>query len=90
MKFLNDRTLHFFPPSLKLVTAFFVGGIAAHLSVMFLDYYLLTKPLYLNLKENFFNSIFSNFTPPERQDKPYQLFFPQNRRRQKWIIILSY
>lgn len=64
MKFSNDRTLHFFLPSLQLLAAFIVGGIAAHLIVMFLDYYLLTKPLYLNLRENFFNSIFSNHMLP--------------------------
>jgi len=64
MKFSNDRTLHFFLSSLQLLAAFIVGGITAHLIVMFLDYYLLTKPLYLNLRENFFNSIFSNHMLP--------------------------
>lgn len=60
MKCPKNRAMHFFLHSLKLIAVFIVGGIAAHLIVMFLDYYLLTKPLYLNLRENFFNSIFSN------------------------------
>ena len=43
----------------KLLIAFVTGGILVHLLIMFLDYYLMTWPLYLNLHENFMGSIFS-------------------------------
>jgi hypothetical protein len=43
----------------KLVIAFIAGGIFIHLFIMLLDYYLMTWPLYLNLRENFMGSIFS-------------------------------
>lgn len=43
----------------KLVIAFIAGGIFIHLFIMLLDYYLMTWPLYLNLRENFMAGIFS-------------------------------
>jgi hypothetical protein len=43
----------------KLLIALVTGGILVHLLIMFLDYYLMTWPLYLNLHENFMGSIFS-------------------------------
>jgi hypothetical protein len=43
----------------KLVIAFISGGILIHLLIMFLDYSFMTRPLYLNLHENFVGSIFS-------------------------------
>jgi hypothetical protein len=43
----------------KLLITFITGGILVHLLIMFLDYYLMTSPLYLNLHENFTGSIFS-------------------------------
>ena len=33
----------------KFVISFIAGGILVHLLIMFLDYYLMTWPLYLNL-----------------------------------------
>lgn len=44
---------------IKLIAVFVVGSIIMHLLVMFLDYFLLTRPIYLNLRENFFDSILS-------------------------------
>ncbi len=43
----------------KVITLFIVGGIAIHMLIMFLDYYLATEPLYLDLHKNFVGSIFS-------------------------------
>jgi len=43
----------------KLIITFIAGGILVHLLIMFLDYYLMTWPLYLNLHSNFVGSIFS-------------------------------
>ncbi len=43
----------------KLVITFIAGGILIHLFIMLLDYYLMTWPLYLNLREDFMGSIFS-------------------------------
>lgn len=43
----------------KAVTLFLISGIFIHTSVMFLDYNLITEPLYLNLHEKFVESIFS-------------------------------
>ncbi len=43
----------------EAVILFLVGGIAIHMVTMFLDYYLVTEPLSMNLRENFVDSIFS-------------------------------
>ena len=43
----------------KAITLFLISGIFIHTSVMFLDYNIITEPLYLNLHENFVESIFS-------------------------------
>ena len=64
MKFKKNRVLHLFSNLFKGIAAFFIGSIGAHLIVMLLDYYLLTKPVYLNLRENFVGSIFSNAMLP--------------------------
>jgi hypothetical protein len=59
MKSENRAPAHFAFNIGKLVTAFIGGGILVHLLIMFLDYYLMTWPLYLNLQSNFGASIFS-------------------------------
>jgi len=41
------------------MTVFIMGSIIVHLLVMFIDYYLMVKPLYFNLHGNFTGSIFS-------------------------------
>jgi hypothetical protein len=43
----------------KAILVFLSGGIVFHLIVMFIDYYLMIKPFYLNIRENFYGSIFS-------------------------------
>lgn len=44
---------------IKPIAVFMVGSIVMHVLVMFLDYFLLTGPVYMNLRENFSGSIFS-------------------------------
>ena len=43
----------------KYTAAFIVGGIAIHLFVMFLDYLLMSQPVYVNLHDNFLGSALS-------------------------------
>ena len=43
----------------KAIIAFLVGGIAVHFVVMSLDYFLMAKPLFLDLRANFAGSVFS-------------------------------
>ncbi|MGA9535983.1 MAG: hypothetical protein WBR24_08745 [Desulfobacterales bacterium] len=43
----------------KSIITFFIGGIVVHLLVMFLDYFLMIKPMFLDLSANFAGSIFS-------------------------------
>jgi len=43
----------------KAILVFLSGGIVFHMIVMVIDYFLMTKPFYLNLRENFAGSIFS-------------------------------
>lgn len=59
MKSQNRAPVHITIYFGKLVIAFISGGILIHLLIMFLDYSFMTRPLYLNLHENFVGSIFS-------------------------------
>ena len=59
MKFQNRAPVHVTIYLGKLVIAFISGGILIHVLIMFLDYSFMTRPLYLNLHENFVGSIFS-------------------------------
>lgn len=59
MEFQNTQKIQSLLIFLKPVAVFMIGSILMHLIVMFLDYFLLTGPVYLNLRENFFDSIFS-------------------------------
>jgi len=59
MGFQNKKRLQLFMILFKPLTVFIVGSIVMHLLVMILDYFLLTGPVYLNLRENFSDSIFS-------------------------------
>ena len=43
----------------KVITMFLIGGIVIHALIMFLDYYLIPTPLYINLRNDFIGSIFS-------------------------------
>ena len=57
---LQNRTrAHLFLNLEKAITVFILGSIVVHIIVMVLDYYLMIKPLYLNLREDFVSSIFS-------------------------------
>lgn len=59
MKSQNRTPAHLAFSLGKLVIALIAGGILVHLLIMFLDYYLMSWPLYLNLHANFVGSIFS-------------------------------
>ena len=59
MEFKNRQGEQFFLILFKPLTVFIVGSIVMHLLVMFLDYFLMTGPIYLNLRGNFLDSIFS-------------------------------
>jgi len=49
---------------LKAIIAFLVGGIAVHFVVMLLDYFLMVKPLFLDLRTNFTDSVISTMMLP--------------------------
>jgi len=59
MEFQNKSRMELFLILIKPIAVFMIGSIVMHLLVMFLDYFLLTKPVYLNLRENFLENIFS-------------------------------
>jgi riboflavin transporter FmnP len=59
MKAQNQTHAHHAINFGHLIITFIAGGIFIHLFIMLLDYYLMTWPLYLNLRENFMGSIFS-------------------------------
>jgi hypothetical protein len=59
MKSQNQTPAHLVFSIGKLVISFIAGGILVHLLIMFLDYYLMSWPLYLDLHSNFVGSIFS-------------------------------
>jgi hypothetical protein len=59
MKSQNRTPAHLAISLGKLFITFIAGGILVHLLIMFLDYYLMSWPLYLNLHSNFVGSIFS-------------------------------
>lgn len=43
----------------KAILVFLSGGIVFHMIVMVIDYYLMIEPFYLNMRDNFSGSIFS-------------------------------
>ncbi len=59
MKFTKKNIMVFISYFGKYTAAFIVGGIAIHLVVMFLDYLLMSKPVYVNLHDNFVGSALS-------------------------------
>ncbi len=59
MEIQNKLRIQLFLVVLKPVAVFMIGSIGMHLIVMFVDYFLLTGPIYLNLNENFSDSMFS-------------------------------
>lgn len=59
MVFINRKTVSLVLDLGKAGSAFILGSIFIHLLVMFIDYYLLFKPLGLELHKNFKESVFS-------------------------------
>jgi len=59
MVFQNKQRMQALLILFKPVAVFIIGSSVMHLLVMFLDYFLLTGPVYLNLRENFLDSMFS-------------------------------
>jgi hypothetical protein len=59
MGFQNKKRMQLFLILFIPLAVFIIGSIVMHLLVMILDYFLLTGPIYLNLRENFSDSIFS-------------------------------
>lgn len=59
MVFKNRTTENRILQLAKAMAVFIIGGLIVHLLVMIIDYYLMVKPLYLNLHGNFAGSIFS-------------------------------
>lgn len=59
MVFSKTRVIQIFAKLGKRVTAFILGGLVVHVLVMLLDYFVMIKPFYLNLHDNFIGSIFS-------------------------------
>jgi hypothetical protein len=64
MKFQHRKTAYLTLKTGKAITVFIIGGIVVHALIMFIDYFLVTEPIYLNLRNNFADSIFSAFMIP--------------------------
>jgi len=48
----------------KSVVVFIIGGVVMHTVVMIFDYFLISEPMYINLRQNFVGSIFSRHMLP--------------------------
>ena len=48
----------------KSVVVFIIGGVVMHTVVMIFDYFLISEPMYINLRQNFVSSIFSTHMLP--------------------------
>ena len=59
MEFQSNRSVNMYLHVIKVIAVFIMGSFGMHLLVMFIDYYLMIKPIYLNLRQNFFGTIFS-------------------------------
>lgn len=64
MRLHSKRYLELALESGRPFVVFIIGSILVHFSVMLIDYYLLVKPLYLNLREDFFGGVFSALMIP--------------------------
>ena len=60
----NKRIAVVIISSAKAIFVFLAGGILFHLVVMFIDYYLIIKPVEFISQENFSSSIFSELMWP--------------------------
>jgi hypothetical protein len=59
MAFQNKNRVKVYMFIGKAILVFIAGGIIFHMIVMFIDYFLMIEPFYLNLRENFAGSISS-------------------------------
>jgi hypothetical protein len=59
MDFQNKGSVEVYMLIGKAILVFIAGGIIFHMIVMFIDYFLMIEPFYLNLRENFAGSILS-------------------------------
>ena len=59
MKFKPTQTVSISMQIGKAIALFMIGGVFIHTLTMFLDYYLVSESLHLNLRKNFVDSIFS-------------------------------
>lgn len=59
MDIKNKGVIRVIISSAKAILVFLSGGVLFHLVVMVIDYYLIIKPLYFDIRENFSGSIFS-------------------------------
>jgi hypothetical protein len=59
MEFQSNRSVNVYLHLIKVIVVFIMGSFGMHLLVMLIDYYLMIKPFYLNLRENFVGTIFS-------------------------------
>jgi len=64
MRFRNEQAAHMALKTVKAIIVFIIGGMVVHTLIMFLDYFLVPEPIYLNLRNNFSDSIFSAFMIP--------------------------
>jgi hypothetical protein len=53
MEFHSNRSVNMYLHLIKVISVFIMGSIGMHLLVMLIDYFLIIKPFYLNLHENF-------------------------------------
>lgn len=59
LEFQRERSGDMYLNLIKVIVVFTMGSIGMHLLVMLMDYYLIVKPVYLNLHDNFVGTIFS-------------------------------
>ena len=64
MRFRHEQAGHMTLKTGKAIIVFIIGGTVVHTLIMFLDYFLVPEPIYLNLRNNFADSIFSAFMIP--------------------------
>jgi len=59
MEFQSKSSVELYKFIGKAILVFLSGGIVFHMIVMVIDYFLMIEPFYLNMRENFTGSIFS-------------------------------
>ncbi len=64
MDFQNKASVEVFMFSGKAILVFLAGGIVFHMIVMIIDYFLMIDPFYMDLRNNFAGSIFSEPMTP--------------------------